>query len=93
MEKNVQLDAIRPNKALCKLKGRTGLCFCPPLNEKSTAAGLAAQKLGLLPAECDGLIRIHCRSRYNAHLLEQAIEAVGLQQLTGKLGIDELGIK
>ena len=59
---------------------------------KRAAPRRHAQQARAVGIEDDGLIRLICRERRDAHMVQQTVEAVRLHQLAREVGIDVLGI-
>ena len=93
MKENVQLDAVGAHKALGEFVNHAGLGIGAALDKESAAALLAAQHLRLLAAHDYSLIGVNGVGGNDAHFVEQAVEAVGLQKLICEFGVDILWIE
>lgn len=90
---DVQLYAVGADEALGELIDHAGLGTGAALDGEGAASGAGSQKLGLAAAENHGLVAVHRARRDDALLVEQAVEAVGLEELARELGVDIGGIK
>ena len=93
MKENIQLNAVGAHKALGEFVYHAAFGVGTALDKKSAAAGFAAQHFGFLAAHDNGLIGVNGVGGDNANFIKQAIEAMGLKKLLGKLGVYVLGIE
>lgn len=63
-----------------------------PLVEKGTAAGGHTQQGGTAVLQNNGLIALVRSEGDDAHMVEQAVKAVGLEHIAGQVGVDVLGV-
>ena len=81
-----ELDTVCADDAARELIGHAGFGPRPARGGKGGRALFAAQQCGFLGGKRDGLVVVHSGVGDNADLVQQAVKAVGLQQLPCQAG-------
>lgn len=88
----VQADPVAAYVAAGILVDTAILRAGEPLVEEGTAAGGHTQQGGAAVLQNDGLIALVRSEGDDAHMVEQAVKAVGLEHIAGQVGVDVLGV-
>lgn len=88
----VQADPVAAYVAAGILVDTAILRAGEPLVEKGTAAGGHTQQGGTAVLQNDGLIALVRSEGDDAHMVEQAVKAVGLEHIAGQIGVDVLRV-
>ena len=88
----VQADPVAAYVAAGILVDTAILRTGEPLVEKGTAAGGHTQQGGTAVIQNNGLIALVRSEGDDAHMVEQAVKAVGLEHIAGQIGVDVLRV-
>lgn len=88
----VQADPVAAYVAAGILVDTAILRTGEPLVEKGTAAGGHTQQGGTAVLQNNGLIALVRSEGDDAHMVEQAVKAVGLEHIAGQIGVDVLRV-
>ena len=88
----VQTHPVAPDVASGVLVDATVLGAGAPLVVEGTAAAGHAQQLGFLAVQHHRLVALVGGEGHDAHMVQQAVKAVGLEHIAGQVGVDVLGV-
>lgn len=88
----VQPHPVAPDIASGVLVDAAVLGTGTPLVVEGAAASGHAQQLGLFAVQHHRLVALVGGEGHDAHMVQQAVKAVGLEHVSGQMGIDVLGV-